>query len=200
MKIGILGGSFDPPHLGHLSIAEEVLKKLHLDEVWFVPAFVSPHKLSAPPVEASHRMKMLELMLHDKKHFKALDIELKKEKPSYTVDTLKELKKSHPKDEFFLIMGDDQLRVFLSWKDPEEIVKLARLVIVRRGEETDIAFLKNILPLWEAAKSGLLSTSLYPISSTEIRQLIKDGGDLKGFLTDSVIEYIKDRGLYTETS
>lgn len=199
MRIGILGGSFDPPHLGHLSIAEEVYQLLHLDEVWFIPANTSPHKLDAPPVDPRHRMQMLSLLLQGKKGFKALDIELNKAPPSYTVDTLRQLKRDYPQAEFFLIMGDDALQGFLRWKDPEEIVKLAQLVVVRRDDTQDISFLKSSPQVLAAVRNGHLKTSLYPVSSTNIRQLIKEGGDFARFLPPAVSEYIHRHKLYLNT-
>ncbi|CRX38510.1 Putative nicotinate-nucleotide adenylyltransferase [Estrella lausannensis] len=173
------------------------MERLNLDEVWFIPANTSPHKLDAPPVDPTHRMRMLSLMLEGRRGFKVLDIELKKQPPSYTIDTLRQLKQHYPHFDFYLIMGDDAVQGFLRWKDPEEIVKLARLAIVRRGALEDISFLQSSPQVLAAVKNGYLKTSLYPASSTSIRKLVREKGDFSRFLTPEVSEYIRHHNLYS---
>ena len=130
MKIGILGGTFNPPHVGHLILAQEVTDVLGLDKVFFIPTNISPHKKSEP--NASSRFNMVELAVSGNSSFEVLDLELKRGGVSYTIDTIRQLKQENPNDEFYLIMGSDLANEFSSWKNCREIKKEVKIAVVDR--------------------------------------------------------------------
>jgi nicotinate-nucleotide adenylyltransferase len=116
MRIGILGGTFNPPHLGHLILAEEVREKLNLDKIFFIPTNIPPHK-STESVSSWHRFNMVKLAIKSNPYFEVLDLEIKRGGVSFTIDTIKELKSKFPRDEFYLIVGSDLASTFSTWKD-----------------------------------------------------------------------------------
>lgn len=192
-KIGLLGGSFDPPHFGHLKLASIASEHLGLDEIWFIPVYVSPFKIKAPPVSALHRLEMCKLLVENHPNFKVLDFEILKKRPSYTVDSLEFLKNKYPEHQFYLLLGQDALDHFLFWKNPEEIVKMVKLAVAPRSKDIDISFLKANPLVYRAAQEGLLPMPLIPISSTEIR---KSKGNLEGVMPKKIAEYIDHHQLY----
>ena len=196
MKIGIFGGSFDPPHLGHLQIALLAKDHLGLDEVWFIPVFISPFKTNEPPVSPEHRLEMVKLLIEKYPYFKILDIEIINKRPSYTVDTLEFLKKNYPGDQFYLLLGQDSLEHFLSWKNPEEIVKMVKLAVAPRNSTLDLSFLKNHPEVYKEAVAGVLPMNLIPISSTEIRASLKSGGNPEKTVPKNILDYIHQHHLY----
>ena len=130
--IGIFGGTFDPPHKGHVSIAEKAMKQMPLSVIYFVPAYLPPHKLNRNFVTAKQRLAMLKLAVKGHKNFKISTIELKRRGISYTIDTLKAFKRRFPKSNFMLIIGADNLAQFYTWKSPKEIIKLAAVAVYKR--------------------------------------------------------------------
>lgn len=169
MRIGFLGGSFDPIHLGHLNLAKEMQEKYALDEIWFSPAKISPFKADAPPhISDEERLKLLQIALEDYPAFKIYDKELKREGLSYTVETLEELVKEYPRNQFFLIMGEDTAQTFSKWKDPKRIEELASLLVGERSE----------------------------LSSTLIRKQLKNNLDVSSYLPEKIIDYISLHRLY----
>ena len=185
MKIGILGGSFNPPHIGHMILAEFVKEYLNLDKIIFVPCNIPPHKRKSEIVSGKHRLKMLELALKGRKDYLVSDVELKRGGISYTVDTLKILKKRYPKDKLFLIIGSDLYQDFSTWYKPEEIRKLVKLVVVVRAllkrKERNVIFLK--MPKIE-------------ISSSLIRERLRKGLSIRWFVPEEVRKYILRNRLY----
>src|SRR5579862_1416802 len=127
MRIGIFGGTFDPVHLGHLISAEQAREQAQLDQVWFVPSARPPHKLEQPITPFERRVEMLQLALAGQPNFVVDLIEKDRPGPSFTVDTLADLKRTHSRDEFFLILGADCLADFHTWRQPERILELATL-------------------------------------------------------------------------
>ncbi len=185
MKIGILGGTFNPPHIGHLILAEEALEKLNLERVFFIPAHIPPHK-EANCIEASHRLKMVKLSIQDERRFLCLDMEIKRGGVSYTIDTLKELKNLYPYDEFFLIIGSDLAKDFSSWKDYNKIFDLAKVVVAKRG-------------VWESNQNYnfiFLDIPYVDISSSLIRERIRKGLSIRYLVHPKVEAYIKRKRLY----
>lgn len=183
MRIGILGGSFDPIHHGHLILGRAAREELGLDTVLFVPARISPHKTQTRPATAEDRLSMVRLALADEPGFAADDLELRRPPPSYTVDTLRELTARHPGAELFLLIGTDNAAKFDTWHQPDEIERLARIIVLQRGPETPEH-------PWPVVRR------LVELSSTEIRQRVAEGRSIRYLTPAAVCDYIKARGLY----
>ncbi|KJY55168.1 putative nicotinate-nucleotide adenylyltransferase [Lactobacillus kimbladii] len=186
-QIGIFGGTFNPIHLGHLIVAEQVLTKLHLDEVWFIPTNVPPLK-DRPVVSAQDRANMLELGTQDNPRFQVKLFELYRGGVSYTVDTLRYLRESQPENHYYLIMGSDQVNNLGEWKEPTKLAQLATLVGVQRAGYPQKAKLPMI---WVDVPAIAISSSL-------VRQTIAIGGSIRYLVPDTVRNYIQKKGLYHE--
>lgn len=188
MRIGILGGTFNPIHIGHLILAEEALDKLSLDKVMFIPTFIPPHKTSDALVDANHRHRMIELAIKDNPSFEVSDVELRRKGKSYSIDTLKQVKKIYGKlAKLFFITGSDSLGELCSWKDINDIFRLSQFVVANRPG----------YPLKELPKEcELVLVTPIEVSSSEIRKRIKDSLSIRYLVTDSVRNYIVKKGLY----
>lgn len=194
MKLGIFGGSFDPPHLGHLQVAREAQRQLELDEVMFVPTHTNPYKQRMKGATPRRRLRMVELLIEEQEGLAAIDLEITRGGLSYTVDTLQELNPRHG-TEVHLILGGDSLAGFYGWKQPEKIVRMARLAcIVRPKFEKDVIF-RN-LPEEYHQYIDWIEMEPNPISSTEIRTLIFQSEPWQHLTTPSVAAYIENHGLY----
>ena len=187
-RIGILGGSFDPIHFGHLLMAQSAAEALKLDVVLFVPAFRSPFKADHTVPDASKRVVMVKEAIKGNAIFKLYAGELRRGEISYTIDTLKELKIKYPKSKFYLLMGADNLRSFHRWKDPQGILKLASLVILNRP-----GFDKNYPKRWPYVKINMPAVD---ISSSDIRQRLKARRSIWYLTPKAVIRFIKRYRLY----
>lgn len=185
MKIGLLGGTFNPPHIGHLILAQEVTQKVGLDKVLFIPTNIPPHKESHN-VSAADRIKMTRLMIGPDKRFEVSDVEIKRGGVSYTIDTARELKSQRPKDEFYLIVGSDLANDFDSWRYFEQLKKEVRIIVAKR-RDYPLEHRNNFII------AGILQMG---ISSSYIRSLIKKGFSVEYLVTKSVAEYIEKRKLY----
>jgi nicotinate-nucleotide adenylyltransferase len=190
-KIGILGGTFDPIHLGHLVLAEQVKEKLQLDQVIFMPSASPPHKTKRKLSSAKDRFQMTKLALENNPTFLVSDIELNRGGLSYTVDTLKQLKKQYPDSEIYFLTGSDVLNEIQTWKDPEQIYKLVKVVIAIRPC-FDSFDSKNHF----AKKSIIVPITGIDISSTQIRERVKKKQSIKYLVPAKVEEYIKKKKLY----
>ncbi|MFH1238689.1 MAG: nicotinate-nucleotide adenylyltransferase [bacterium] len=192
MRIGIIGGTFDPPHNGHLYMAEELKKLYKLDKVMFIPAGRPPHKtgrLSA----GSHRYKMLKLAVGSQPYFLVSDIELKKAGKSFTFDTLQLLKKKFgSKTEIFFMVGADSILEITTWKNYQELLKLYKFIVVVRPGYDLSGLDKNI-----AAKVVIAKIKGLAISSSDIRERLKEGLPITYFVPEKVEEYIHKHKLYT---
>jgi nicotinate-nucleotide adenylyltransferase len=194
-RIGIFGGTFDPPHNGHLAIARQALKQFHLRTVFFVPAYVPPHKQNKNSTSPQHRLSMVRYAVKGNARFKVSAIELKRGGVSYTVDTLAAFKKRFPRAEFVLIIGADNLLQFHRWKDPARIAELAHVAVYRRmgyrlpRQKDAIAFER-------------IKGQLFKVSSTEVRSRIMRGKSAALMLPTNVLRYIQRHGLFSskETS
>lgn len=199
-KIGFFGGSFDPIHFGHLKLATSLASMHGLEEVWFCPARVSPHKQDDPPTSVIHRLNMLELAVRDVPGFFLMDIEAKKEGPSYTIDTIRELVKREeghiPERKIYLMLSDEALPGFFKWKDPEEIIKLVPLLIGSRFCLRDCPQFKGSQSILKAIEEGWSPTDVIEISSTEIRERLKLREDCTQFVPKKVLDYIYENNLY----
>lgn len=184
-RIGILGGTFDPPHLGHLIIAEEVMLALQLDQVWFMPTNEPPHKQNAMTV-AADRVKMLEYALEDNERFRINTIELEREGKSYTFDTMSLLKEKYPNDTFYFIIGADMVEYLPKWQRIDDLLNIVTFVGVNRpGYE-----LKTKYPIME------VDIPLIDISSSYIRSRLQNNKSVNYLVPDAVYEYIKGNHLY----
>ena len=187
MKIGILGGTFNPIHLGHLILAEEVRQKIELDEVIFVPTNLPPHKDNGEIIPASHRLKMLRLAIRGNPYFSVSDIEIKKGGLSYTIDTIKEFKKIYQEHELYFIIGSDLFTYLSEWKDLKEIIVLVKFIVATRPGYP----LKN-LPVYMTT----IDIRAVGISAFEIRQCIKQNRSFRYLVPEAVRRYILKKGLY----
>ncbi len=185
-KVGILGGTFDPPHYGHLLIANEVLSELNLDEIWFMPNQEPPHKKKSESVENNDRLQMLELSIEGNSAFKVEMIELERSGPSFTVDTMKILNERFSDHQFFFIIGADMIEYLPKWHKIDELIELVQFVGVERPEyssKTDYPILYVDIPAFE-------------VSSSMIRNRVQQGKTVRYLLPDRVIEFIREKHLY----
>lgn len=197
-RLGILGGTFDPIHHGHLVAAQEAHHQLELDRVLFVPAGDPPHKLSRPLSAAHHRLRMLELAIAGQPHFAISRVDLDRPGPCYTVDTLTLLRSEWgPGPTFFFIEGADSLADILSWHQPQRLIDLCDLAVVERpGVEIDLSQLERQLPGITSSLHWVRMPSL-EISSTDLRARVRAGRPISYLLPAVVEAYIREHGMYT---
>lgn len=184
-KIGILGGTFDPPHNGHLLIAEQVRIELELEEIWFLPANIPPHKQKTNTTN-QERLAMLEKAVQGNPFFKICTAELERSGISYTIDTMKELKGLHPDCAFYFIIGADMVEYLPKWYKIDELTGLVQFVGVRRAgyeTQTDYPVLIADIPMFD-------------VSSSLIRKRVKEGQSIRYLLPDSIIRHIGEHHLY----
>lgn len=196
-KIGILGGTFNPIHIGHLIIAQQCKEQLKLDKIIFIPNGNPPHK-SKNIIDKYHRFKMISLAIEDNKGLDISDIEIKKEEPSYTINTILELKKDNI-NELFFIMGDDSLFNIKSWYKYNNLIEESNFIIFPREKTLDISnynqFISKELNA-DITKFNFISFPLINISSTLIRNMIEKKNSIKYLVPDKVINYIDSNKLY----
>lgn len=191
MRIGVFGGTFDPPHVGHLLLASDALESLRLDRLIFVPTGTQPLKVGAPPVaSARERLEMVRLAVADDACYTVDDTEITRKGLSYTVDTLEHLREQYPGAQVFLVLGEDALATFEKWRNPERIRELATLAVMRRTG-TDAARVETV-----AEGVLIVSTRRVDVSATEIRERLRAEKSIKGFVPESVERFIEARGLY----
>jgi nicotinate-nucleotide adenylyltransferase len=199
-RIGLLGGTFDPIHIGHLFIAEQCREQLQLDEVRFIPAAVSPLKLEHNSVDGKHRLEMVRLAVGGNAEFTVDERELRRGGTSFTVDTLREMAQELPDSRLFLILGADSLADLDRWREPEEICRLAYVVIVARGGHAapEMQRLARYLPTDQQAQvdQHLLKVPQIEISSTDLRRRIAEGRSTRYQLHPAVEAYIAAHELY----
>ncbi len=200
-RIGVLGGSFDPLHYGHLILAEQMRQEANLDKVLLVPAYVNPFKEAVPPADGAHRLEMLRLAAGDHPFFAISDIELKREEPSYTYDTLTALKETYyPDDDLFFIMGTDSFYKLWHWHKAEELIRnFSFLIGLRKGFDEAklqeaIDQLKEKYPL----RAEYIRIPELEISSTDIKERLREGKSVRFLLPDTVIDYILENELYLD--
>lgn len=189
MRLGIFGGSFDPPHLGHLLPVIDAAEALGLDAVKFVPAAVQPLKVGRTTASPTDRLAMTGLLVARIPGFTADATEIERPGLSFTVDTLAAISSAEPTAELVLLLGADAFAVFDQWRQPERILTLARVAVMTRSGES--------VPL-EQMKAGVqvLPTRRVDISSTELRARVAAGRTIRGFVPDAVADYIAERRLY----
>jgi nicotinate-nucleotide adenylyltransferase len=192
-RIGIFGGTFDPPHRGHIAIAEKAMKQFLLNKIYFVPAYLPPHKLNRNFVTAKQRLSMARLAVKGHKNFRVSTVELERRGISYTIDTLKAFRHRFPDADLVLIIGADNLEQFQLWKSPQKILQLAALAVYkRRGYNRS---LKNKDIPFQPIKGRL-----YRISSTEVRKKLGNKSSVSKLLPEPIERYIKRHSLYLHSS
>lgn len=185
-KIGILGGTFNPPHIGHLIVANEVLHTLGLDEIRFMPNAVPPHKKLDGYTADEDRLRMTELAIRDNDLFVLETTEIERSGVSYTIDTMREMIKQEPDHSFYFIIGADMIEYLPNWREVDELSRLITFVGVKRpGYSTDTPY-----------QVMLIDTPEIQLSSTVLRKKAAAGETLQYLLPESVIRYIKEKGLY----
>ncbi len=183
-KIGLLGGTFDPPHIGHLKIAKHVYTQLSLDEIWFIPTYEPPHKLNAI-ASPKERLDMLKLLIDGYDYFFISTIEYEMKGKSYTIDTIKQFKKDFPTDQFYFIIGGDMVDYLPNWYKIDELMSLIKFVgIKRKGFEIN-----------DESNVAIIEMDLIDVSSTQIRKQLKNGESPSG-LPENILNYIRENGLY----
>ena len=193
LRVGVLGGTFDPVHRGHLALARAARDELGLDEVLFVPAGQPWRKAGRIVAPAGHRLAMLRLALEGEAEFRVETLELDRPGPSYTADTLEALRAARPDDEMFLVLGEDALADLPNWVRPERILELATLAVARR-EVGPRAAGERLPGLSE--RVVWLKMPLVPVSATAIRERVRRGEPIGDMVPPAVAAYIRERGLY----
>jgi len=190
-KVGIFGGTFDPIHMGHLITAQSVKELRNLDKIIFIPAFISPHKSDVKTSSPDDRLNMVKLAVDGIPFLDFSEIEVKKGGVSYTVDTLKELKKKYNELEF--IIGYDNIFTFNTWKEPDEIFKLAKIIVLKRKSSHPPQFEDKYYH-----QAIFVQTRGIEISATDIRQRVNKAMPINFLVPPAVMEYIYRHKLYIE--
>ncbi len=197
--VGILGGTFNPPHNGHIRLAGEFREKLSLDKILLIPTYTPPHKQAKELASAEDRLNMCSIIAEATDFLEVSDIEINRGGKSYTVDTLRELKKRHPENSYFFLMGSDMFLTFHLWREYREIFSLCTLCVASRENGSDyeklIEYAKETFgENWTKVKISPLEPM--ELSSTEVREALHKGEGLSGLVPEKIEEYITERGLY----
>jgi len=199
VRLGIAGGTFDPIHIGHLIIAEVARQECHLDKVLFIPTGIPPHKTSYAVTPAVHRYEMVRIAIMDNPYFEISDIEVKREGFTYTVDTLRELRGIYPGNaEFFFIIGSDTLPEIKGWREASQVVKYCHFVVYSRPGYDVVEREARLLRESMGASIYTVQGPLLDISSTDIRDRIKQGKSIRYLVPPAVEEYIYKNRLYMQ--
>jgi nicotinate-nucleotide adenylyltransferase len=196
VKLGVIGGTFDPPHYGHLVLAENGRVQLRLDRVLFVLAGQPPHKPDRPIAAAHHRLAMVEAAIADRPAFALSRVDLDRPGPHYTVDMLALLRREHPGAELFFLIGGDSLAQFLTWRDPAGIVRQARLAVMRRpGWEAGLEALEQAVPAIRG-RLAWLDAPVLDIAASDLRRRVRQGLPLRYLVPPAVEAYVREHHLY----
>jgi nicotinate-nucleotide adenylyltransferase len=196
VRVGIYGGVFNPPHQGHLIAAQEAYAQLELDVVVWVPVGDAPHRVVESDPGAEARFEMVELATAADERFRVSRIELEREGPSYTADTLRELREREPEDELFLILGGDQALALPAWHEPEQVLELATLAVFERGSSNRNAISIKVARLRGADRLRFLEMPRIDISSTMVRRRARAGKPIRYLVPDKVANFIGSEDLY----
>jgi len=192
VRLGIFGGSFDPPHIGHLLVAEDACDQLDLDRLVFVPAATQPLKADRRVTAPEHRLAMVQLIADGNPRFDVSAAEVERAGLSFTVDTLTHFAAQHPNAERFFLVGADVLSTFAKWRDPARVLELATLVVLQRADAAPAMLPEPN----DRATLRRLDTRRVDVSSTEVRERVRQGKPIRGFVTDNVAAYIARHQLY----
>ena len=193
MKIGLFGGTFDPPHLAHIRLARYVLKEKNLRKLIMVPAYETPYEDKRSATSFEHRFNMVKLSIELYPELEISDIEGKRGGKSYTIDTIRGIKKIYglSPEELYLIVGADSFLRFTEWKEPESILSESRVCVLKR-KDIDIGLYNQEF----LKKAGLLDNDFYDNSSSDLRERLKQNDELHELIDDRVLVYIRENGLY----
>lgn len=200
MRVGVFGGAFDPVHLGHLILAEHAREAAELDEVWFLPSYKPPHKTDRALSRFDQRCDLVTLATAGQPAFKLEPIERELPPPSYTAETLAELRRRHPGASFHLLLGADSFLDLPNWYEPARVVEQAELVVVGRPgflETLDEAAVGQVIrAIHRQFTLKLVGSPLIDISSRDLRQRVAEGRSVRFLVPRAVEEYIREKGLY----
>lgn len=197
MRVGVLGGTFDPIHIGHLVAAEEVRAQLRLDRVVFVPAGLPPHKLTEHVSSVAHRLAMVKLAIASNPYFTVSRVDIDRFGPCYTVDTIELLRDEWGGNiELYFILGSDSLADIVTWHQPERLIRLCRLAVMERpGYRVDVEELERLLP-GITSRIHFINSPQLDISSTDIQKRVRQGLPIKYQVPEAVEDYIYEHELY----
>lgn len=187
-KIGLLGGTFDPPHHGHLLIAEQARERCQLDEIWFMPTKTPPHKEESKYSKDQDRLEMVRRAIESNPYFHLSLVEFERTGPSYTIDTIKKLIERFPDREFYFIIGGDMIEYLPKWKQIDELIRLITFIGVRRPGYGSSTFYDD--------KVWMIDVPQLEISSSEIRDRLITNRSIRYLLPNEVIDYIEEHGIY----
>lgn len=194
MKIALLGGTFDPPHLGHRKLCESFIEMMDFDKILVIPTYIPPHKIREGISSGEDRLKMCSLAFEDIEKVEVSSMEIDRGGKSYSFDTLCALKEKYQGSELYFLMGTDMYATFHEWYRYEDVLKLCKLCVCRRYEEDE----KNEFLSPFSDRVIFCSTEPFEVSSSQIRETIKNGEDVSDLLAPEVYEYILTRMLYTK--
>jgi nicotinate-nucleotide adenylyltransferase len=198
MRLGILGGTFNPPHIGHLICGQEAHRELALDRVLLVPARIPPHKPVEHEPGAEHRFELCRLAVAEDERFAVSDLELAREGPSYTVDTLNQLHARAPLDELVLILGGDIAAGLGDWHRVDEVLQLATVAVAGRRGTSRESVARTLGGLRGGERARFFAMPRIAVSSTQIRRRVSAGQPIRYLVPDPVRDYIEGHGLYRE--
>ena len=196
MRLGILGGTFNPPHLGHLICAQEAYLQLGLKRVMLIPARIPPHKAVEEEPGPHHRLELCTLAIGDDQRFTVSDLEIRREGPSYTVDTLEELHSQAPETELFLILGGDIAAGLPTWYQPERVLSMATVAVAERRGTARSAVDEALHSVRGGERAQFFQMPRVGVSSTLVRRRARAGIPIKYIVPDAVATYIAEHGLY----
>jgi nicotinate-nucleotide adenylyltransferase len=196
VRVGILGGTFNPPHLGHLVCAQEAYIQLGLDRVTLIPARIPPHKPVEDEPGPEHRLELCRLAVGDDERFAVSDLEIQRPGPSFTVDTLKALHSQAPESELFLIVGGDVAAGMASWHEPEQVLSLATVAVAKRRGTSKDSVDAALQSIRGGERARFFRMPRIGISSTMIRRRARAGVPIRYIVPDAVANYIEEHGLY----
>jgi nicotinate-nucleotide adenylyltransferase len=198
-RMGLLGGTFDPVHIGHLVIADRAREQLHLDQIIFLPAGIPPHKQQGHHAAPAHRLAMLELALASNAHESVSDRDIRPGRQSFTLELLRDFGRDHPDTDLFFIIGGDSLRDFPTWHEPNAIIQLATLAVANRpGAEIPIEVFQQVQGLKQAVE--YVDSPLLDISATDLRNRVAAGLSIEHLVLAGVIDYIARHRLYVDSA
>jgi len=196
MKIGIIGGTFDPPHIGHLIIAEQARVQLGLDQVWFTPAGQPVHKHDHPVTDAGHRVEMVLRAIDDNPCFKLCRADVDRPEPHYSLDLARILRRQHPHYQWRFIIGGDSLADLPKWHQPDQMIRLMPLAVAHRPSyQPDLTELERQIP-GLSERLEWISGPMVDVSSMDLRTRVGKGWPLRYLVPDAVVDYIQRHRLY----